>query len=88
MPKPEVLDPARLAGAPENFLPEFVIVRPALLIGSDEVLPEGQGGADKTRVGETISTYAVSRPEVARVIADQCLPGRNEWLNKLPVIGH
>jgi len=39
-------------------------------------------------VGETTTTYQVNRREVARFIVDDCLPGKDEWVNKLPVVGH
>ncbi|KAK8858609.1 hypothetical protein IAR55_002838 [Kwoniella newhampshirensis] len=68
----------------DSFVPELIIVRPAMLVGGDEP-PKGKG---TTKVAEDLSTYTVRRSEVGRFIAEECVPGQDQWVNKLPVVGY
>jgi hypothetical protein len=54
------------------------------LIGDDALPREG----DVVRAQELLETWAVKRSEVGRFIAQECMPGKNEWVNKKPIIGH
>jgi hypothetical protein len=83
LPPEDILPREAIPSVKENFLPEVIIVRPAMFTGNQP--PKGK---DKTQAGETIAVYRITRPEVARFIAEECVPGEDEWLNKLPVVGY
>jgi len=84
IPPPDILPREEISKTAKDFVPEVIIVRAAALTGGDSA-PKGR---EATRVGETTTTYQVNRREVARFIVDDCLPGKDEWVNKLPVVGH
>lgn len=74
----------------EGFLPEVIIVRPALLTGDGSAEEVNKiKGKEKTKVGEEVYTYTVNRAEVGRFIVDECLPGvkPDVWVNRIPVVG-
>lgn len=62
----------------------MIVVRPALFTGGDETAL----GKEKTKVGEEVYTYTIRRTEVARFIAEECVPGQDEWVGKNPVVGY
>ncbi|TXT15854.1 hypothetical protein VHUM_00357 [Vanrija humicola] len=76
---PSVLSASDAATAPEAFLPEVVVVRPALLTDG--------AGEHEVKAAEDAYTYYVSRADVGRFIARRCLIG-DEWVNKMPVVGY
>ncbi|WWD18511.1 hypothetical protein CI109_102963 [Kwoniella shandongensis] len=78
------LPESAIASVRDNFLPELIIVRPAALVGDDAPPKE----KEKIKVGEDLSTYTVRRSEVGRFIAEDCVPGKDEWVNKFPVVGY
>jgi hypothetical protein len=78
----EIIAPDVFSALPENFLEEIIIVRAAALLGGDE-LPK-----DKVRAHEQLTTWSIKRSEVGQFIAEECVPGKNMWVNKLPIVGH
>jgi hypothetical protein len=85
---PPLLAPINLQDLKSDFLPEIMIVRPALLMGDGKPGEEARG-AEKTIVKEGASVWTVNRAEVGRFIVDCCLPGSgpDEWANKSPTVG-
>jgi len=69
---------------PENILQEIILVRPAALMGGDELPKDGV----VVRAQEKLKTWSVTRSEVGRFIAEECVPGRGQWVNKKPIVGH
>lgn len=43
-------------------------------------------GEAKTKVGEGITAWTINRAEVGRVIAQECLPGDDRWVNRSPTV--
>lgn len=84
LPPTHFLEPEKFSSITEGFLPELIIVRPALLTGGEEPAL----GREKTKVGEEVYTYTVRRSEIGRFIAEDCVPGRDDWVGKLPVVGY
>jgi hypothetical protein len=85
---PKLLLPREFEGLRADFIPEVIIIRPALLMGTGDP-KEQPRGAGKTRIGEGIKTWTVNRAEVGRFIVDECLPGSGgeKWVNKAPTVG-
>ena len=84
---PPLLSSINLGDLQSDFIPEVIIVRPALLMG-DGKSGEQVRGAEKTVVGEGATVWTVNRAEVGRFIVDSCLPGAgDEWVNKAPTVG-
>ena len=83
---PTYLKEIDFEGLKSDFLPEVIIIRPALMMGSGDP-QEKSRGKDRTKVGEGLSVWTINRAEVGRVIVEECLPGHEEWLNKSPTIG-
>lgn len=81
-PPERILSAADRDGAPQDVLPEVIIVRPALLTDGEV------RGKDKTRAANQLSTYTVSRKEIARFIVDECAPGHDDWVNQGVVVGY
>ncbi|KAL1412844.1 hypothetical protein Q8F55_000593 [Vanrija albida] len=81
LPTPDAVPPvvAEPAAVREDFLPEVVVVRPALLT-------DGSGG-HAVKAAADAYTYYVSRADVGRFVATRCLQGE-EWANKAPVVGY
>ena len=82
IPPESFIPRSKLDSVRDDFIPEITIVRPALFMGDAE--PKDN---DKVKVGEDISVYTVTRNQVARFVADECLPGREAWVNRCPVVG-
>lgn len=76
---PAVVAESNATDAPESFLPEVVIVRPAMFT-------DGTGGHE-VKAAEDAYTYYISRADVGRFVAQRCLRGE-EWVNKAPVVGY
>lgn len=83
---PALLSAIQYQGLKADFIPEVTIVRPALMTGTGDA-KEQPKGSDKTKAGEGITTWTINRAEVGRFIVDECLPGKNEWVNKAPTVG-
>ncbi|KAK4685383.1 hypothetical protein P7C73_g4764, partial [Tremellales sp. Uapishka_1] len=81
-PLPRLISPDALKETKEGFLDELIIVRPAALVGDAAARDESV-----VKVGEELATYTVRRSEVGRFIARECVPGKNEWVGKLPIVG-
>jgi hypothetical protein len=79
-----VMPPSHYTKVREGFIPEIIIVRPALLVGGDAPAK----GPGVIRSGEDISTHTIRRSDVGLFIATQCLPPNEQWVNKKPVIGY
>lgn len=79
-PPPHILSAEDAASIPEGFLPEAIILRPALLMGAAR-------GLDAVRAGD-VSVYSIAREDVARWVAEKCMPGMGEWVGKGPVMGY
>lgn len=77
-----IITKSRIDETRSDFLPEVIIVRPALLVGSDA------SATGKYRADPTLYSYTVNRVDVGKFIADECLPGNDKWVNKLPVVGN
>ncbi|WRT67823.1 uncharacterized protein IL334_004797 [Kwoniella shivajii] len=84
IPPKTLLSQENIDSIKENFLPEVIIVRPAAFFSSDETMAP----KEKVRVEEKLKTYSIKRTEVARFIAEDCIPGNQTWVNKCPVIGY
>ena len=82
IPPKSFIPRAKLDSVREGFLPEITIVRPALFMGDAE--PK-QG--EMYKAGEDIAVYTTTRNQVARFVADECLPPMKGWVNKGPVVG-
>jgi hypothetical protein len=85
---PALLAPINLQDLKSDFLPEVIIVRPALLMGDGHPGEKVRGGQN-TVVEEGATVWTVNRAEVGRFIVDCCLPvsGPDEWVNKFPTVG-
>ncbi|EAL22928.1 hypothetical protein CNBA6970 [Cryptococcus deneoformans B-3501A] len=83
-PSTDVLSATTISSTLKDFIPEVIILRGAAYVEDDQP-PKGR---KETKIGERLKSYTIRRAEVARVIVEDCLPGRNEWVNKLPVIGY
>lgn len=83
---PALLANGRYEDLRPDFIPEVTIVRPALMTGTGDA-KEQPRGADKTKAGEGITVWTINRAEVGRFIVDECLPGKNDWVNKAPTVG-
>lgn len=81
-PPTSILSEADRASLPESFVPEVIIIRPALLTDGAE------SGLSKIRAAEGASVWTISRNDVARFITDRCMPGEGEWVNRAPVLGY
>lgn len=81
-PPTDILSEIEREAVPKNVIPEIVIVRPALLTDGEP------RGIDKIRADEKLSTYTVSRKDVALFVVEKCLPGNDKWLNRTPVVGY
>ncbi|MGG6496483.1 UNVERIFIED_CONTAM: SDR family oxidoreductase, partial [Bacteroidetes bacterium 56_B9] len=77
VPPESFIPRAKLDAVRADFVSEITIVRPALFTGDAE--PKA---SDNVKVGEDISVYTVTRNQVARFVADECLPPRGEWVNR------
>lgn len=82
LPPTHILPEAGRTAVPESFVPEVIILRPALLTDGPE------RGIGKVRADESASVYTISRADVARFITDKCMPGEGEWVNHAPVLGY
>ncbi|ODN82731.1 hypothetical protein L202_01015 [Cryptococcus amylolentus CBS 6039] len=76
------LSSSSVSSVKEGFLPEVIIIRPAMFAGE-----EPAKGREATKVGEKVTTYTIRRREVSRVIVEDFL-GESEWVNRLPMIGY
>jgi hypothetical protein len=81
-PPEAILSAAERDGAPENTIPEFTIVRPALLTDG------AAAGPPTLKAAEGLATYTCSRRDVADFITRECLPGSDAWVNKCPILGY
>jgi hypothetical protein len=86
LPSEEILKQADYADLKTDFLPEIIILRPAILWGDGSVKEQAKG-KDGTKVGKGLTVWMTNRAEVGRVIVEECLPGDDRWLNQLPTIG-
>ena len=84
LPPETVLPDSEFRSVKENFLPDFLILRPAWFVGGDKPAK----GKMSTKVGEQVYTYVVRRSEVARFVTEECLPGQDKWKGRFPVIGY
>lgn len=84
LPPSSILSDAERNMVPEDFLPRLTIVRPALFTDGEE------RGSGKLKAGEDLSTYSISRKDVALFISEQCLKEKEgvSWVNRTPVVGY
>lgn len=80
----EIIAPRVFASLPENILAEVIILRFAALAGEDALPKEGQ----VVRAGEALKSKTIERSAAGRFIAEECVPGRDKWVNKVPIVGY
>jgi hypothetical protein len=83
IPPTNILPRENIPQVREHFLPEVIIVRPALLTGDGPLK-----GKDKTKVSEDLYSYTVNRMDVAAFISDECVQKESKWVNMLPIVGY
>lgn len=81
-PQKWILPTDKVNESKAKFIPEVIIARPALLLGGDSP------ATGKYKADPELYAYSVNRADVGKFIADECMPGNNKWVNKLPVIGY
>lgn len=79
----KIIAPDVFSTLPENILQEVIVLRLAALAGDDE-LPKDR---EVVRAHEQLKTRSVTRSAVGRWIAAECVPGKSEWVNKVPIVG-
>lgn len=82
VPGKDILTPEKLTAVPGSFLPEVILIRPALLTDGEAK------GRPSLRAGADIATYSCSRKDVAGFIATECMPGQQAWVNQGVVLGY
>jgi hypothetical protein len=65
---------------PSDWLPDLVVVRPALLTDGAETA--------MYRAAERLSCYSISRRDVGHFIATQALGQEDAWRGKAVVVGY
>jgi len=81
IPPARILPRDKIPTVKESFVPEVIIIRPALLVADGPVTGTYQAGPD-------VCAYTIRREDVAHFITEECLPGSDKWINTLPVLGY
>ena len=76
---PQTITQEQYDAVPANLIEQLIIVRPAVLV---------DGEADgKCQAGEQDTVSTATRGDVGRFIADECVPGKDAWVNKAVIVG-